>query len=1098
MAAKQGLSAQISQASEDAKRAVLNRANLTSSLWFSNLNTTCTIKSAPPRTPDVLNMLATKSGWLLKRNEQHVWQSRYCCVVPHTFLYYFDAASPGPNGTNGSNHGHNNNNSTGGPPIPPHQQTNLTPKQQDMLNKAVRQGYGKRGAAKSQQPRSSLYHVLGTAGGGGGTSATPAGPIPHAGGGDLDDDVYHHDGNGGGGVVAGTGTPHNNLQPAGIIDLECYTVVHRNSHNKMILELAGDDSVNPDLRSFYFCASSEDEGESWTQSFLSQRHSSLIDEKEAYQQVCDGFAQQLQLLHSELDNASTHMEQQQEELYRVRSSMEDMRRNCWRLVQDTLERTDSGGGAAKKAYRTDLETIQAQDLGLLAAVQLLCDYTRVLEETVSDCTEKTNKLEHQLEQAHEGDESRVKELEQEMEQLRQETSQQQAQLQSQLETLQQKYIQSQKECQDVQKDLASQRLEMTMYQSATRTKIGELQSHKKILKKEVIELRQKIEEVHSELDLVKHKQSSTKLEVVQERQKAQMLERYLEKMENQVKVQQNMMEMMSQAGSVAGDYYSQGGGPLSASPVVVRAGGGGGGGSRSYAGNTPTRGDYGTILMNTPSSVPVNNGEVDDDEEEDDEDDDDDEEVDQEMDPDCNIDRLNINLMGGGNHRPHPQHQHHHHHQHSNLPTPSPSSKRSGRRTIDDDNKSHMSELTEDRTQKQFDAAYFYHSSSGPVPVAVAAARPLISPRNGMLLPCNVGGPPAVIGVSAEKADELPTDTDQDNHNNNKGMSTPTTKQPQLDTIMVSHSSATLQRSTSTTRRNEIPRYNMEMSPPGGGSYSVGGGRQARHGSSGGGVGGNDPGSVSSYGSKPKLSVAQRSRLEADQHTTPVRIRMGGSNNSNYGTPIRGNHESPLRSSSARRGRQQQMLAPNSQSLTTSSSNNSVSSAGNFFASLGKKLESAIDNSIIGVVGGESSSDSESSPDGGGDVTDTHPKNVPGFHHERGGGRFLASPRNDSSSFRRGSLGRGNNEDDKNSANVIAQEEKKSSETASVSSAVCSFYFPGSIIGKKSDHLDPNTPFNTCLQLFSLVHTYRMLVFPCMNDRHFNEPNKCSFLRIKV
>ena len=114
MAAKQGLSAQISQASEDAKRAVLQRTSLHNSLWFSNLNTTCTIKSAPPRTPDVLGLLATKCGWLLKRNEQHVWQARYCCVVPHTFLYYFDAHPSAQNQA----------------PI-------ITPKQQEALNWAV-------------------------------------------------------------------------------------------------------------------------------------------------------------------------------------------------------------------------------------------------------------------------------------------------------------------------------------------------------------------------------------------------------------------------------------------------------------------------------------------------------------------------------------------------------------------------------------------------------------------------------------------------------------------------------------------------------------------------------------------------------------------------------------------------------------------------------------------------------------------------------------------------------------------------------------------------------------------------------------------------
>ena len=119
MAAKQGLSAQLSQASEDAKRAVLQRTSLTNSLWFSNLNTTCTIKSAPPRNPDVLGLLSIKSGWIFKRNEQHVWQPRYCCVVPHTFLYYFD-----------------------GNPSSPCQTPALTAKQQEELNKAVKDGYG--------------------------------------------------------------------------------------------------------------------------------------------------------------------------------------------------------------------------------------------------------------------------------------------------------------------------------------------------------------------------------------------------------------------------------------------------------------------------------------------------------------------------------------------------------------------------------------------------------------------------------------------------------------------------------------------------------------------------------------------------------------------------------------------------------------------------------------------------------------------------------------------------------------------------------------------------------------------------------------------
>ncbi|OEU18933.1 hypothetical protein FRACYDRAFT_260614 [Fragilariopsis cylindrus CCMP1102] len=558
MATKQGLSAQISQASEDAKRGFLQRTSLTNSLWFSNLNTTCTIKSAPPRTPDVLGMLSVKSGWLFKRNEQHVWQARYCCVVPHTFLYYFDSH-----------------------PTNPCQSPQLTSKQQEELNKVVRQGFGKRGQS---QPRSSLYNVLGGNAGGGGNAQIPLPPDEAAA------ETYQIDDS-----IAASSAP---VQPAGIIDMECYTSIHRNNQNELVMELAGDETVNPDLRSFYFCANTDHDGEEWTQALLGQRHSSLTDEREAYKQVCDGFAQQLQVLHTELDQTQRQADSQQDELYRVRSTMEDTRRNTLRLVSEIMtestkdqrenNRNNSNVVPAKKAYKTDLEIIQAQNLGIFPAVQLLCDYTRVLEETCSDDRQQVSNLEEKLLSKQQVDTSKVEELEKEIERLKEESSRQQSSVQSQLNTLTQKLLQSKKECQDVQKDLASQRMEMTMYQSSTRSKMGELQSHKKILKKEVIDLRKKMEETNSELDLYRHRESSVKLKVEQERQKSKLLERYVDKIESQVKVQHNMMEMMSQAGSVyggsvyggaGGSQYGGAGGsqfgspPPTSPPVVVMANG---------------------------------------------------------------------------------------------------------------------------------------------------------------------------------------------------------------------------------------------------------------------------------------------------------------------------------------------------------------------------------------------------------------------------------------------------------------------------------------------------------------------------------------------
>jgi hypothetical protein len=800
MAAKQGLSAQLSQASEDAKRAVLQRTSLHNSLWFSNLNTTCTIKSAPPRSPDVLGMLSVKSGWLFKRNEQHVWQARYCCVVPHTFLYYFDAH-----------------------PTQPNQAPQLTSKQQEELNKAVRQGYGKRGQS---QPRSSLYHVLG--GNGGGHSASTS-HIPQ-----LPEDTAE---------AAANGTGNNNastVQPAGIIDLECYTTIHRNSQNELLMELAGDETVNPDLRSFYFCANTEQEGEEWTQAFLAERHSALADEREAYKQVCDGFASQLQILHTELDQARQQADSQQEELYRVRSQMEDTRRTCLRMVQENLERERDGVALpAKKAYRTDLETIQAQDLGILPAVQLLCDYTRVLEETCGDTGQKIITLEEQLLSKQQVDTSRVQELEAVIERLKEDNNRQRLSFQSQLETLTQQFLQAQKESQDVQKDLASQRMEMTMYQSSTRTKMGELQSHKKILKKEVIDLRKKLEEANSELDLYRHRASSVKLEVEQERQKAKLLERYVEKIESQVKVQQNMMEMMSQAGSVYGGGSVMGGSHFGSPPLPPAV----------VAPSNVTNGKDGRRNLENdfkqPSPLRSGYDQGIDDDNRDRREEDDDDDVDEEIDDDED-DGVALNTPSHG--------------------------KRRRRRNIDDvDNKSHMSELTEDRTQKQFDAAMFMYSSNPQLRASIQGSPRSFQPQ----------GPPAIIGIAEESS------------NDQTGPDPATQK---LGTIMSQSGRPPKAYASdqSPTRRSGIGERSIDRIL-------------------------NETGSVSS-----KMSVAQRARLEADRQTTPVRIRMNQ-------TPLRGNNSAGKNGESSTR------------SVSDSRSGNG------FFRNIGRRLEEAIDNSVLGV-----------------------------------------------------------------------------------------------------------------------------------------------------
>jgi len=519
MAAKQGLSAQLSQAGEDAKRAVLSRTGVTSS-WFSNLNTVCTIKSAPPRSPEVLQMLATKSGWLYKRNEQHVWQARWCCVVPHMFLYYFDAnigVDPGD--------------------APNKLQQNPPSEKQEEWNHAVQNGYGNR----RQHEKRSSYNLFNQS-----SSAVAQKPDVAGDTGDQEHEA----------AAAGTAdsTKFATLQPSGIIDLECYTSVHRSTENELVLELAGDDQVNKDLRAFYFCAADEEEGEAWSSALLNDRHPALVDECDAYKQVCDGFAQQLQVLHSDLDHAQMVASEAQDELYRVRSQQEDHRRLTWRTMEEAVLPPSSCQDIESKrtSFRSEIDRVRSQDLGVQAAVQMLLKYTKGLEDAYAALDEAKTRLASDLKESGQSDQAKVADLSSELSAMKTKYEQDKKQWETQVETATSKYIQSQKELQDVKKDLTSTKMEITMFQTQQKNKISELQQHKKILKKEVIELRTKLENANSELGAIKHKHEQTYLQTAQERQKSALLERYVEKIESQVKVQQNMMEMMSASGSVYG------------------------------------------------------------------------------------------------------------------------------------------------------------------------------------------------------------------------------------------------------------------------------------------------------------------------------------------------------------------------------------------------------------------------------------------------------------------------------------------------------------------------------------------------------------------
>jgi len=87
---KVGIAGSAHTAGDRYRRRLLAAAGLSNNLLFSNLNTTITIKSSPPKTAEETARLGIVSGFLTKRNEQHSWQRRFCTLVPHSLLYYFE------------------------------------------------------------------------------------------------------------------------------------------------------------------------------------------------------------------------------------------------------------------------------------------------------------------------------------------------------------------------------------------------------------------------------------------------------------------------------------------------------------------------------------------------------------------------------------------------------------------------------------------------------------------------------------------------------------------------------------------------------------------------------------------------------------------------------------------------------------------------------------------------------------------------------------------------------------------------------------------------------------------------------------------------
>lgn len=822
-------------------------------------------------------MLATKTGWLYKRNEQHVWQPRWCCVVPHTFLYYFDA--PAPTATTTTTNTTTGTSSAGGGGgsgglIAP------TSKQQAEWNQAIANGMGNRKPHEKRSHFTSLFPHASAATTTTTTTSTDASSsnaiTPNQQHSESHNREFYYDNNFYDDAIA----TNNNAQPAGIIDLECYTTIHRSSQNPMVLELAGDDQVNPDLRSFYFCLcegggeGADEQQEEWADALLNNRHSALADEVEAYKQVADGFACQLQALHEELDNAASAQEEYQKELYRVRSAAEELRRSVYQLTQECAERnpiiipnninhgsssTGSQDGTAPSStipledrhaeFRRSMDVIRHQDLGVTAAARLCTEYIGSLEDSCATLESENARLRDSAQQTGQSDQEKLADLQAASTAAAARFAAEKEQLVQQLSAAQAASQASQKELQDVQKDLSSTKMEMTMLMSSQRNKLNTEKQHKKILKKEVIDLRQKIEDIQSEYSSLQHEHEKLKLVVEQERSKSDLLSRYVEKMESQVQVQQNMMEMMSQAG---GSVYAGG-------SVVV---------PHSNSDYTPNRRNRN--VAGKPPKVDVCNNNNNDNDDEDDDFENDERVM---MQPPMISSRRKYTPRRGGNLNNHNYTQHF---------------------QPDDDVKSHVSELTEDRTQREYaavaalSAAALNNYSSSMIPSSPSRCRRdfIQSRENGSNgarkamaasshSRCNkntdeqcinespsMQRPPSVIIGVKNMNDNDNLDDDDDDPDDDARCDT----NVNLDQQRILHddhketietSIRSLPNSTAVSSTPPLSRKQKPL-PRSGGRDSVSVSSSTDH----------------TLESGKKLSVAQRARLEADHCTTPVRARL--------------------------------------------------------------------------------------------------------------------------------------------------------------------------------------------------------------------------------
>ena len=192
--------------------------------------------------------------------------------------------------------------------------------------------------------------------------------------------------------------------------------------------------------------------------------------------------------------------------------------------------------------------------GVLPAMKLLGDFVSSVVTSYASLGDEIQKAEKQVSSIATVDKSSLDAIQAKYDQLERKSDEKEvayqkriAELEDELKTLQESHA-------EVENHLQQSRMEFTMYQSQSKAKMGEASQHKKILKKEVIELRKRIEDTGSEADASKHEADRLRTDLETERQRNATLERYIERIEKQMSNQQDMvgqmMEVMSQTGSI--------------------------------------------------------------------------------------------------------------------------------------------------------------------------------------------------------------------------------------------------------------------------------------------------------------------------------------------------------------------------------------------------------------------------------------------------------------------------------------------------------------------------------------------------------------------